>query len=138
MITKKILKLASTRLFEVANVDNREIKIHVYAIGKREIVTREQISPLIVVYCLYNHFYLKKISSFTPVLSIRIVLDSLYLLTFYSEKFPTWIWCLPFAVNLTLNLSNKDCLRKHLIWLPGYLHLVKPAESLPRDWLNAN
>ena len=57
MITKKILKLASTRLFEVANVDNREIKIQVYAIGKREIVTREQISPLIVVYCLYNHFY---------------------------------------------------------------------------------
>ena len=57
MITKKILKLASTRLFEVANVDNREIKIHVYAIGKREIVTREQISPLIVVYCLYNYFH---------------------------------------------------------------------------------
>ena len=32
---------------------------------------------------------LPKISSFTPVLSIRIVRDSLYLLTFSSEKFST-------------------------------------------------
>ena len=34
----------------------------------------------------YIYFY-KEISSFTPVLSIRIVLDSFYLLIFYFEKF---------------------------------------------------
>ena len=34
---------------------------------------------------LFSEFY----GSFTPVLYIRIVLDSLYLLIFYSEKFST-------------------------------------------------
>ena len=47
-----------------------------------------------------------KISSFTPVLSLRIVLDSFYLLIFYSEKFSSWIWCLPLVVYVALNLSN--------------------------------
>ena len=47
----------------------------------------------------------KKITSFTPVLYIRIVLDSFYLLIFYSEKFSTWIWRLPFSVNVNLNLA---------------------------------
>ena len=41
-----------------------------------------------------------------PVLYIRIVLDSFYLLIFYSEKFSTWIWRLPFGVNVNLNLST--------------------------------
>ena len=49
------------------------------------------------VYYLYT-----KISAFTPVLSIRIVLDSFYLLIFYSEKFSTLICRLPFAVIVTL------------------------------------
>ena len=40
-----------------------------------------------------------------PLLYIRIVLDSFYLQIFYSEKFSTWIWRSPFAVNVTLNLS---------------------------------
>ena len=40
------------------------------------------------------------------VLSIKIVLDSFYLLILYSEKFSTWIWRLPFTVNVSLNLSN--------------------------------
>ena len=55
--------------------------------GKREFVPRDQVSPLIVVYCLvllHRNKY-----SFTPVLSIRIVLDSFYLHIFYSEKFST-------------------------------------------------
>ena len=43
----------------------------------------------------------RKISSFIPVLYIRIVLDSFYLLIFYSEKVSTWIWRLLFG-----NLSN--------------------------------
>ena len=43
---------------------------------------RDQVSPFIVA--LYS-----KISSFTPVLSVRNVLDSFYLPIFYSEKFST-------------------------------------------------
>ena len=38
------------------------------------------------------HFY-PKISSFTSVLPIRIVLDSFYRLIFYSEKFSTVVFC---------------------------------------------
>ena len=40
-----------------------------------------------------------------PVLTIGIVRDCFYLLIFYSEKFSTWVWRLPFAVNVNLNLS---------------------------------
>ena len=42
-----------------------------------------------------------------PVLTIGIVPDCFYLLIFYSEKFSTWVWRLPFAVNGNLNLSKK-------------------------------
>ena len=52
------------------------------------------------VYCFYT-----KISSFMPVLSIRIALDCFYLLIFYSEKFSTAVCRLPYAVNVNLNLS---------------------------------
>ena len=38
--------------------------------------------------------------------SVSIVLDCFYLLIFYSEKFSTDVCCLPFAVNVNLNLSN--------------------------------
>ena len=41
-----------------------------------------------------------------PALSIRIALDCFYLLIFYSEKFSTDVCCLPYAVNVNLNLSN--------------------------------
>ena len=41
--------------------------------------------------------------SLTPVLSIRIVLGSFYLLIFYSANFSTWTWRLPFVLNVTLN-----------------------------------
>ena len=41
-----------------------------------------------------------------PVLSTRIVLDCFYLLIFYSEKFSTDVFRLPYAVNVNLNLSN--------------------------------
>ena len=53
------------------------------------------------VYCFYT-----KISSFTPVLSTRIVLDLFYLLIFHSEKFSTDVCRLPYAVNVNLNLST--------------------------------
>ena len=77
----------------------KEIEIHVYA----KPVPRDQVFLLIVVHCL---LLLHKKSSFTPVLSIRIVLGCFYLLIFYFEKFSTWI-CgrFAFAVNVTLNLS---------------------------------
>ena len=53
------------------------------------------------LFCFYT-----EISSFMPVLTIGIVRDCFYLLIFYSEKFSTWFWRLPFAVNVNLNLSN--------------------------------
>ena len=69
--------------------------------GENEFVPRDQIFPLLVFYC---SLFLPKISSFTLVWSIRINLDSIYLLIFYFEKLPPWIWH-PFNVNMTLNLS---------------------------------
>ena len=58
-----------------------------------------------VLFTVY-YFHSKTSSFFTPVLSIRIVLDSFYLLIFYSKKFSTGISNLLFAVNATLNLSD--------------------------------
>ena len=57
------------------------------------------------------YYFYSKVSRFTPVLSIRIFLDSFYLLIFYSDKFSTCIddvcrW--PFAENVALNLSNNS------------------------------
>ena len=34
-----------------------------------------------------------------------IIQDCFYVLIFYSEKFSTWVWRLPFAVNVNRNLS---------------------------------
>ena len=56
------------------------------------------------LYC----FYEKKISSFVPVLTIRIVRDCIYLLISDSEKFSTRVRRLPYAVNVNLNLCNLD------------------------------
>ena len=67
--------------------------------GRREFVPRDPYFPF-TLYCFYT-----KISSFMPVLTIGIVRDCFYLLIFYSEKFSTWVWRLPFAVNVNLNLS---------------------------------
>ena len=57
---------------------------------------------------LYNgHFlcFYTLINSFMPALTIGIVRYCFYLTIFYSEKFSTWVWRLPFAVNVNLNLS---------------------------------
>ena len=67
---------------------NREIKIHVYDRLRQTAdvnlyhVTKfpPYFSP--TLYCFYA-----KMSSFIPVLTIGIVLDSFHLLVFYSEKF---------------------------------------------------
>ena len=62
--------------------------------------------PLIFPFTL-SCFYIK-ISSFMSVLTIEIVQDCFYPLICYSEKFSTWVWRLPFAVNVNLNLSNAE------------------------------
>ena len=76
------------------------------------------------LYCFYT-----KISSFMPVLTIGIVRDCFYLLIFYSAKFSTWVWRLPFAVNVNLNLSNRELFTangKTSIWTtwPRCCHLL--------------
>ena len=70
--------------------------------GKREFVPRDRPSLSFTFYYFYS-----KISSFAPVLSIRIELDSFCLLIFCFKKYSTWIWRLQFAVNVTCNLSIK-------------------------------
>ena len=71
-------------------------------IGRREFLARDQVFPIFSVYSLY---FCTKICIFTPVLTIGIVRDCLYLLIFYSGKISTWVWSLPFVVNLNHNLS---------------------------------
>ena len=51
-----------------------------------------------------------------PVFSITTALDCFYLLIFYSEKFSTDVCCLPFAVNVNLNLSNTASIGKNTEW----------------------
>ena len=41
-----------------------------------------------------------------PGLPRGIVRVCFFLLIFFSEKFSTWVWRLPFAINVNLNLSN--------------------------------
>ena len=41
-----------------------------------------------------------------PVSTIGIVRDCFYQFIFYFEKFSTWVWLLPLAVNVNLNLST--------------------------------
>ena len=66
-------------------------------------------------------------SSFMPVLTTGIVRDSFYLLIFYSEKFLTWVWRLPFAVNVNLNLSVAFF---HLPWEPANRQHIFPEGLL--------
>ena len=66
----------------------REIKILFMPNSKREFVPRDQVLPLIFIYCL---LLLPENKQF-HVLSITIVPHSFFLLIFYSEKFSTWIW----------------------------------------------
>ena len=65
------------------------LRITLTANGKHEFVPRDEVFPLIVVYCILLQFLLKTTSCFTPVVCIRIVLDSFHLLIFYSKKFST-------------------------------------------------
>ena len=64
------------------------------------------------------HYFYLPISSFRLVLSITIVLDCFYLLIYYFEKFSTRVWRLPFAVNVTLNLSINTNKQRFIIIIP--------------------
>ena len=84
----------------------RETEIHIYA--KRQInefVPCDQISPVIVVYCLLLLLKNKQFHASFIHKNI-IVVGSFYLFIFSSEKFSTWIWRLLLAVNVTFNLST--------------------------------
>ena len=92
--------------------------------SRREFVPRDQVSPYFpfTLHCFYT-----KISSFMAVLTIGIVRDCFYLLIFYSEKFSTWVWRLPIAVNVNLNLSSVKKTRhtKNNLTLPTNLRNSK-------------
>ena len=79
-----------------------EIKNHVYGKRQRNLY---HVTKFSVFLSFTFHYFYTKISWFTGVLSVRFVLGCFYLLIFYFEKFSTWIWRLPFAVKVTLNLS---------------------------------
>ena len=57
---------------------------------------------------------MKQIDSFTIFSSPRISLHSFLLLISYFKKLSTWIWRLPFAVNMILNLSI--CTWRKIFW----------------------
>ena len=72
-------------VFGILRHCNREIKSLVYAKQQTWICTTwPNFSLPFTVYCFHS-----KISSFTPDLSIKMVLDSFFLLIFFSEKFST-------------------------------------------------
>ena len=77
---------------------NREIYNHVY--DKRR---------TLICFSLYFSFSVRyfyaNITSFTQFLSTKIVPSCFHLLISYFDKFPTWIWLKPFALNLILNIS---------------------------------
>ena len=71
--------------------------------GKREFVPRDQVSSLTAVYCLLLPPKIKwSHASFIH----KNCCGQFFSSHFYFDKFSTWIWRLPFAVNVTLNLSN--------------------------------
>ena len=72
--------------------------------AKREFVPRDQVSRFTcrLLFIISTH---KLVVYYAIFLSTRIVVSWFYLLIFYFEKFSTWIWRLPFAVYVKLNLS---------------------------------
>ena len=99
--------------------------------GRREFVPRGQISPLFSVHCFYT-----KLSSPMPVLTTGIVEDCFYLLILYSEKFSSWVWRLPFAVNLNLYgvQGRKICWVSCAIKKRGFLRLHLCRHTFASLW----
>ena len=82
------------------------------------------------------HCFYIKISSFILVSTIGIVRDYFHLLIFYSEKFLTWVWRLPLAVNVNLNLSNLCQASLRRPWKLGALSICQNwrAKLFPTQW----
>ena len=95
----------SVLLFSIRFIIIERLRFTFTPNGKREFVPRDPYFPF-TLYCFYT-----KISCFMPVLTIGIVRGCFYLLIFYSEKFSTWVWRLPYAVNVNLNLCNNNNLK---------------------------
>ena len=110
MRTRQLFNLAATsrvicvRYWLYRGIGNREFKTHVCAKRQTWICAAW---PSFTLNCrLLFITSTQKKSSFTPVLSIRIVMDRFYLFIVCSEKFSTWISRLPFVVNVTRNLCS--------------------------------
>ena len=73
--------------------------------GKHEFVPRDQVYSFNTCRLLFI-ISLPKLVVSSNFLSIRIVLSCFYLLIFYFEKFSTWIWRLPFAAYVKLQLPS--------------------------------
>ena len=97
--------------------------------GRREFVPRDQVFPYFpfTLHCFYI-----KISSFILVSTIGIVRDYFHLLIFYSEKFLTWVWRLPLAVNVNLNLSIVPGVLAETVKTGGAFHLSElTGQTIP-------
>ena len=57
---------------------------------------------------VYSLLLLHKHKYFYASFSYRNSSWLFYLLIFYSEKFSTWVRCLPFAVNVNLHLATNN------------------------------
>ena len=71
-----------------------KLTIALTANGKREFVPLDQVYFYLSFAVHYNY---SKISRFTPILSVRIVLSCFYLLISHFENFSTWISRLPWT-----------------------------------------
>ena len=110
MRTRQLFHLAATsrvicvRYWLYRGIGSREFRTHVCAKRQTWICAAW---PSFTLNCRLLFITSTKIkSSFTPVLSVRIVMDRFYLFMVCSEKFSTWISRLPFVVNVTRNLSS--------------------------------
>ena len=88
-----------------SQISIREVKNHVYVKRQKRICTTW---PSFLFTCRLTFIIsTHKLVVSRNFSSIRIVLSCFYLLSFYFEKFPTWIWSLPFAVYVMLKPSIK-------------------------------
>ena len=83
MTAKKCANKRDARTEDIVVLPIERLRFTFTSNGKREFVLRDQVFPLL---SFPVYYFCSKISSFTPVLSIRIVLDSFYLLIFYFES----------------------------------------------------
>ena len=119
--------------FYVFNVSIQTVDVNLYHVTK--------FSPYFP-FTLY-YFY-AKISCFIPVLTasflLGIVRDCFFLLIFYSEKFSTWVWRLPFAVivNLSDKSQNQEILSTFSQPYPCVCYFRTFSDRFPSLFINFN